>query len=608
MDDTPNNKLDSNHYSGDYTLVAGGYHGNLTSGDDNLQLVVSGKTFWISRLALTSLPNTRLGQLALHHRPGDADKRYLFERNTKMVNPILDLYRTGELHLPGNMCGLAISRELRHAKYWGIDNRLISECCYKRYKETLREVLIVEELDSAMKLDSVAKDSLSGQIWLTMERPGHSFLSWASAYNSSTHNGANWTAVWFGVYMTFIAMSIVVVAVSSVRSFRVYRKGQAPVNGTEETLLDNLLNSDLCTTILVFDVMGLVFFTIEPLVRMCVSPNFKRYLTKVLNILDLFLAVDHWACFIMEWNEGILIKYESARVAHAILRALLSLRVFRIFHVARRYSKMKVLFLTFRASLAELLLLFLGLFIAVIMYATVIYYVEMLEKANNFLNIPQAIWWAIVTMTTVGYGDFYPTTVSGYFVGVLCALSGLLLLSMPIAIIASNFGTYYNGLVAREQRDKRKEYLSQCWKPWRGQIDTEEWGCATGYGLDVGASNEAIKMKPIDHNAGKIDHDYGSRTESDKAALIDEDSCNDDRDPCDDSSPTLNKARCVVNKYFDQESLQTPDILDSQSSSDAVLKQRNPMESSTPSSALMGNSQSRNYNSINVIDTGKSTD
>ncbi|XP_059149154.1 potassium voltage-gated channel subfamily C member 3-like [Physella acuta] len=444
---------DTTYHEGGNPGNSGGSPGFSTV---NIKLVVSGKTYWISRQALATFPNTRLGQLALRHRAGEEGTAYVFDRNTKMVNPILDLYRTGELHLPGNMCGLAISRELR---YWGINDKLISECCIKRYREALREVLIVEELDTAMKLDSVAKDSISGQIWLTMERPGHNLWSW----------------VWFGVYMTFILMSIVVVAVSSVREFRVYRVHDSKIDKSKETLLDNLLNSDLCTPILVFDVMGLVFFTVEPLVRLCVAPNPKAYLTKILNLLDLFLAVDHWTCFFMEWNENLLVEHEGAKVAHATLRAVLSLRVFRIFHVARRYLKMKVLFLTFRASMAELFLLFLGLFIAVIMYATVIYYVEMLEKANNFTNIPQAIWWAIVTMTTVGYGDFYPTTVSGYFVGVLCTLSGLLLLSMPIAIIASNFGTYYNGLMAREQRDKRKKFLMEHRLDWPLQDGQDDW-------------------------------------------------------------------------------------------------------------------------------------
>ncbi|XP_055861087.1 potassium voltage-gated channel subfamily C member 2-like isoform X2 [Biomphalaria glabrata] len=482
------------------------------------------------------------------------------------------------------MCGVAISRELR---YWGIDSRLISECCFKRFKETLREVLIVEELDSAMKTDSVAKDSLSGQIWLTMERPGHSFGSW----------------IWFGIYMTFIAMSIVVVAMSSVRSFRVYRTGQGPVNGTEETLLDNLLNSDLCTTILVFDVMGLVFFTIEPIVRLCVSPNFRRYLTKALNLLDLFLAVDHWTCFIMEWNEGFLIKHESARVAHAILRALLSLRVFRIFHVARRYSKMKVLFLTFRASMAELLLLFLGLFIAVIMYATVIYYVEMLEKANNFLNIPQAIWWAIVTMTTVGYGDFYPTTVSGYFVGVLCALSGLLLLSMPIAIIASNFGTYYNGLVAREQREKRKQYLGQCWKPRRGQADSEDWFLENYVAL--GDTESAIKLTYSEQGLSKLDHFPGHKNVSEKATLLDNDSCNVNHI----GSEGLSNSMITSSGPKSSESigatikLISGEPLDTESSTDANLKQRKLTLSPSPFTALIRSSKQSSYNSTDTSDT-----
>lgn len=54
------------------------------------------------------------------------------------------------------------------------------------------------------------------------------------------------------------------------------------------------------------------------------------------------------------------------------------------------------------------------------------------------------MWWAIITMTTVGYGDIHPSSVAGYIVGVFCALSGLLLLAMPVAIIASNFSEYYS--------------------------------------------------------------------------------------------------------------------------------------------------------------------
>lgn len=70
---------------------------------------------------------------------------------------------------------------------------------------------------------------------------------------------------------------------------------------------------------------------------------------------------------------------------------------------------------------------------------------------NIFIMQLLGYWWAIVTMTTVGYGDFYPSTAGGYFVGVMCALSGILLTALPIAIIGSKFNIYW------EYNRKRKQ-------------------------------------------------------------------------------------------------------------------------------------------------------
>jgi hypothetical protein len=59
-------------------------------------------------------------------------------------------------------------------------------------------------------------------------------------------------------------------------------------------------------------------------------------------------------------------------------------------------------------------------------------------------NIGIALWWAVITMTTVGYGDVYPESIPGYCVGCVCAIFGVIILAMPIAIIASNFTEYYS--------------------------------------------------------------------------------------------------------------------------------------------------------------------
>ena len=59
------------------------------------------------------------------------------------------------------------------------------------------------------------------------------------------------------------------------------------------------------------------------------------------------------------------------------------------------------------------------------------------------MNIPQGLWWAVVTMTTVGYGDMHPVSTGGYLVGTVCAITGLVVVAMPVPIIVQNFGRYY---------------------------------------------------------------------------------------------------------------------------------------------------------------------
>ena len=75
----------------------------------------------------------------------------------------------------------------------------------------------------------------------------------------------------------------------------------------------------------------------------------------------------------------------------------------------------------------------------------------------GFTSIPQGMWWAVQTLTSLGYGDFTPTTVLGKLVGSACAVSGVLVMALPIPIVVDNFADYYKEQKKIEAKELKKE-------------------------------------------------------------------------------------------------------------------------------------------------------
>jgi len=113
---------------------------------------------------------------------------------------------------------------------------------------------------------------------------------------------------------------------------------------------------------------------------------------------------------------------------------------------------------TFKASAHELFMLIYFLVLGIVIFASLVYYAERTQfnPKNNFDSIPIGLWWAIVTMTTVGYGDLTPKTYLGMLVGSMCAVTGVLTIALPVPVIVSNFALFYSHTKARAKLPKKR--------------------------------------------------------------------------------------------------------------------------------------------------------
>ena len=134
-----------------------------------------------------------------------------------------------------------------------------------------------------------------------------------------------------------------------------------------------------------------------------------------------------------------------------IIQILRIIRIARIFKLVRHSTGLQVLAYTMKESVRELTLLALLLAMGVTLFATLVYYAEEHVPGTKFKSIIEALWWATVSMTTVGYGDMNPETTYGKIIGCGCCVSGVLIIALPIPTIVGNFSKYYS-----EHQSKRK--------------------------------------------------------------------------------------------------------------------------------------------------------
>ncbi len=179
-------------------------------------------------------------------------------------------------------------------------------------------------------------------------------------------------------------------------------------------------------TFVVLEYLLTIFFTIEYLVRLYCSPKPRAYALSFFGIIDLVSILPMYLGFFLHGARYML-----------LLRSFRLIRVFRIFKLFAFLEEGHLLLKSIQNSLHKMVFFFLFVVIVVICLGTIMFIVESGVPGSQYTDIPTSIYWAVVTMTTVGYGDITPVTNIGRFFSTLVMLLGYTTMAVPPAIVTS---------------------------------------------------------------------------------------------------------------------------------------------------------------------------
>lgn len=185
-----------------------------------------------------------------------------------------------------------------------------------------------------------------------------------------------------------------------------------------------------------------VVFSIEYALRLWCAPSAGRYARSFFGIVDLMAIIPTYLTLVIPGGQALL-----------TVRALRLLRVFRVLKLAHYVSEASIITQALRASRHKITVFVAGVLTLVVTFGSMMYLIE--GAANGFTSIPRSVYWAIVTLTTVGYGDIAPQTSLGQALAAVIMIMGYAIIAVPTGIVTVEIGE-----ASRQFRAQRK--CSRC--------------------------------------------------------------------------------------------------------------------------------------------------
>lgn len=200
-----------------------------------------------------------------------------------------------------------------------------------------------------------------------------------------------------------------------------------------------------------------IFFTIEYLMRLYCASKPSKYVFSFFGIIDFLATFPSYLAIFFPALHGLV-----------VMRMFRLMRIFRIFKLFDYMNEGHLLMLSFKESFHKIVIFLVFSVVLVVSIGTIMYMVENGENGQNFSTIPNSIYWATVTMTTVGYGDIAPVTSLGRFLAAIVMLIGYTVLAVPTSIFTVSMVNLNKSLKSENcprcgrQIDKDSKFCKYC--------------------------------------------------------------------------------------------------------------------------------------------------
>ena len=354
---------------------------------------------------------------------------YIFDNDKESFDAILFYYQSGGiLSKPNNVDRQLFEKELQ---FFQIEDAFDRRNQFEKH--------LKQELEEQ---DPLPSGAFRRQVWLTLERP----------YSSKF---AEYLGYWSFLVILLSVFGLCAETVPGLETVPDIITKNLTVNGSWR--LTNVAVKTLDHWFVV-EWAAVSWFSIEYIFRLFAAPKLSNFFFSALGAIDFLTIVPFYIGVLFRLSE-----IGGIGTTFGVMRILRLMRLARIFKLTRYNEGLRVVLLALYQSGPHLRSIIIMIILTSVLFASLIFYVENFFNPTTgfFLSIPDAIWYALITQTSVGYGDIYPESAAGKLVGALTAVFGVLLFCLPAPVLVNKFIEcyYLRQSVSEQDNSQRKAFI-----------------------------------------------------------------------------------------------------------------------------------------------------